>query len=172
MLVACSVTSPPVRHAGVRLLDSPICPGSAGPGGARGIHWLVPVARGVPHLGGTGLPRARCDTGPDPAVNGHRPEGAWLPPGYGACLHSQYFVIFQCHIPLPPFPPLSQPFGSRWSEFLGVWAGLTFLSTSLCPNLQKIVAFFFFFSSPLSFFLSLFLCFLGSSALLHACAGT
>lgn len=58
----------------------------------------------------------------------------------------------RCHIPLPPFPPLSQAFGSRWSEFLGVWAGLTFLSSSLCPNLQKIVAFFFsLFPLPLPF---------------------
>lgn len=86
------------------------------------------------------------------------PRGPGSPRGTGHPFTPSILAYFsavsqlQCHIPLPPFPPLSQPVGSRWSEFLGVWAGLTFLSSSLCPNLQKIVAFFFlaffFFSLP------------------------
>lgn len=147
-----------------------------GPGRAAHPRRLVPVAHGVPDLG-CHVPGVT----PAPALLGMvtSPRGPGSPRGTGHPFTPSILAYFstisqlQCHIPLPPFPPLSQPVGSRWSEFLGVWAGLTFLSSSLCPNLQKIVAFFFlllFF--PPSLFLSPFPFFLGSSALPHACAGT
>lgn len=57
--------------------------------------------------------------------------------------------------PPPASPPLSQPFGGRWSGCRGVWAALTFLSLQPVPKLAENSRFCYFFclffpSLPLS----------------------
>lgn len=47
--------------------------------------------------------------------------------------------------PPPASPPLSQPFGGRWSGCRGVWAALTFLSLQPVPKLAENSRFCYFF---------------------------
>lgn len=138
--------------------------GGSGPHSRRGARagagqGCPPTAAGA---GGTwgarpGLPRARCDTGPGPAGDGHQPEGSWLPPGHGTSLHSQYFGIFQYHISASvPYPSstLSSPFPARRKQMERIPRGVGWFDIPQLkpvPKLAENSCFFFLaaFFSPL-----------------------
>lgn len=158
--------------------SGPHCRRGARTGAGQGCP---PTAAGASGTWGArpGLPRARCDTGPGPAVNGHQPEGSWLPLGHGASLHSQYFGIFQCRISASvPYPSstLSFPFPARRKQMERIPRGVGWFDIPQLKPVPKLAENSCFFFLAAFFFPSLFLSpfpfFLGSSALPHTCAGT